>query len=209
MLATTTLDTTCNKVNLDEVINNQKHLNEKQKRELKKVLIKFEKIFHGTLGVYQHRKVHIELLADTVAKHVQPYAVPQVHLEAFRKELLRLCKLNVLEPIGESEWAHPSFITSKKDGTVRWISNLRELNKVIKRKVYPLPIIADILQRRKGYKFFTKLDISMQYYTFELDEESQELCFIITQFGKYKYKIIPMGLKCAPDFSKQAMEKVL
>ena len=99
------------------------------------------------------------MLEEAVTKHVQPYAVPQVHLEAFRKELLRLCKLNLLKPIGESEWAHPLFITSKKDGTVCWISYLRELNKVIKQKVYPLPIKADILHRRTGYKFFTKLDI--------------------------------------------------
>ena len=132
-----------------------------------------------------------------------------MHLEAFRKELLRLCELNILEPIEEYKWAHPSFITSKKDGTVRWISDLRELNKVIKQKFYPLPIISDILRRRTGYKFFTKLDISMHYYTFELHEESQELCVIITPFGKYKYKRLLMRLKCAPDFSQQAMENVL
>ena len=56
-------------------------------------------MFYGTLGVYPHRKVHIELLADAVSKHIQPYAVPQVNLEAFRKELRKSCELNVLEPI--------------------------------------------------------------------------------------------------------------
>ena len=100
-LATTILDATYNKVDLDEVINDQKHLNKKQLRNLNKVLIKFEKFFDGTFGMYPHRKVHIELLADAVAEHVQPYAAPQVHLEVFRKELLRLFKLNVLEPIRE------------------------------------------------------------------------------------------------------------
>ncbi len=49
----------------------------------------------------------------------------------------------------------------------------------------------------------------MQYYTFELDKESHELCIIITPFGKYKYKHLTMSLYCTLDFVQQIMEKVL
>jgi hypothetical protein len=79
-------------------------------------------------------------------------------------ELNHLVRIGVLASQQESEWASPSFIIPKKDGRVRWISNLRQLNKVIRCKKYPLPIITDILRKHTGYKFVTKIDVRMQYY---------------------------------------------
>jgi hypothetical protein len=166
-------------------------------------------MFNRTLGVYPHKKVHISIDPNAKPVHSRPYSVPQIHLKSFKKELNHLIRIGVLAAQQESEWALPSFIIPKKDSRVRWISNLCQLNKVIRCKQYPLRIIMDNLRKHSGHKFFTKLDVGMQYYTFELDKESQDLCTIVTPFGKYKYLRLPMGLKCSPDIAQAAMENVL
>ena len=49
----------------------------------------------------------------------------------------------------------------------------------------------------------------MQYFTFELDSESQKLCVISTPFGHYKYKRLPMGIKQSSDIAQEVMENLL
>ena len=144
----------------------QSYLTPSQRNNLAKLLKKHEELFSGKLGMYPHTKCIIELLPGSQAVHVRHYPVPRIHQDTFKQELEHLVKLGVLSYQGSSEWASPSFIIPKNDNQVRWISDLRALNTCIKRKQYPLPIIQDISRKREGCDFFTKRDISMQYYAF-------------------------------------------
>ena len=72
-------------------------------------------------------------------------------MDFFKKELDRLEKEGVLSRTGPSEWIAGSFIIPKKDGSVRWISDFRALNKASKRKAYPIPRIGCLLPRPTGW----------------------------------------------------------
>ncbi len=195
-------------VSTNDVAEQLTHLTADQWNDMKVLFRDFKKLFDGTLGVYPHWKFHIDLIPGAKQKHSRLHPVPRIHLAAFKKELDQLVEIGVLSPTGASKWGSPTFITPKKDNTVRLVSDLRELNKVVLHKQYPLPIITDILKKCPGYKFFSKLYISRQYYTFQLDNESKDLTTIVTPFGKYCYKVLPMGLKCSPDFDQETMECV-
>jgi hypothetical protein len=60
-----------------------------------------------------------------------------------------------------------------------------------------------MLRKHTGYKFFTKIDISI-----ELDEESKDFWIISTPFGKFKCNRLPMVLKCSTDFVQVVMENI-
>ena len=197
---------TYDKVDTDRIASEQSHLTQSQRDDLAKLFRKYTKLFSGKLGVYPKKKLHFELIDNAKPFHSRPYTVPFHHRELFKNELDRLVKIGVLVKCGASEWLAPTFIVPKKDNKVRWVSDFRGLNKMIKRKVYNLPKIQDIIRRRFGYRFFTKLDLNMCFYTYALDDESSKLCTICTPYGNYRYNVAPMGVKQSPDFAQEIIE---
>jgi Reverse transcriptase (RNA-dependent DNA polymerase) len=49
----------------------------------------------------------------------------------------------------------------------------------------------------------------MQYYCFELDGASKELCTIAMPFSLYHYRRLPIGVNQSPDITQEIMERVL
>jgi hypothetical protein len=90
------LDAKYEKVQIKDVANPLEYLSTQQKADLKQVLSEFTKLFDGSLGVYPHKKFHIELEPGAKPRHARPYLVPVIHLKAFKKELTHLCEIGVL-----------------------------------------------------------------------------------------------------------------
>ena len=91
----------------------------------------------------------------------------------------------MLKHIQESEWAFPSFIIPNKSkepgkpGTVRFLSDLHELNRRVMMKPYLLPKISTVLEELEGFQCATALDPNMGYCTLRLDLKTSIMCTII------------------------------
>jgi hypothetical protein len=114
-----------------------------------------------------------------------------------------------LKRCSDSEWAAPSFIIPKKNGTVRFISDFRRLNEELKRKPYPNPNIAQMLQELENFAYATSLDINMGYYTIRLHPDSKKICTIVTPFGKYQYLRPPIGISRSQYISQENMSDLM
>ena len=194
------------KASPSEVISGCLHLNQTNQQTLLQLLSQFTILFSGTLGRYVHQKFSIHLKDPNVTPiFCNPYPIPLMHQEGFKAELQHLADENILQRISRSKWAFQTFLIPQKDGRVRWISDFRRLNKLLRRPRYFLPSIPAIVQKKASFYHITKFDISMGFYTFELDSHAQHYCVISTPFGLNMYLRLVMGLTNSPDVFQSVM----
>jgi hypothetical protein len=170
-----------------------------ERRQLLKILMKHERLFQGKLGRWKNTKCKIKLKPGVTTYHARAYPVPKSREAQLRLEVDRLCKEGVLKKVNRSEWAAPTFAIPKKDGSIHFISDFRELNARIKRTPFPIPKIQDLMLKLEGFQYATSLDLNMGYYHIELSADSKAYCMIVLPWGKYEYRVY----RTAPIYSKR------
>ena len=203
------LDAVYEKADITKIVNECKHLSIEQRNDLFILLNKHKSLFDGTLGEWDTPPVSLEVKPGERPFHGKAYSIPHVYEQTLKKEVQRLIDIGVLEKCSDSEWASPTFIIPKKNGTVRFITDLRQVNKKIVRKPFPIPKISDVMQKLEGFQYATALDLNMGYYHIRLDPDAQKICTLILPWGKYKYLRLPMGLSGSPDIFQDRMTNLV
>jgi hypothetical protein len=70
-----------------------------------------------------------------------------------------------------------------------------KLSVAVKRRSYTMPLIPQLLRKYSTYQYMTKLEMTMQFYTFVLDMESCQYCTFSKPFGLYCYICLPVGVR--------------
>ena len=204
------IDAKYSPADLEAVTKGCKELTVEEQVMLYNLLQKFAPLFDGSLGNWSTEPVDIELKdPNATPYHAKPYPVPYSQEQKLRQEVERLVLYGVLRKINRSEWASPMFTIKKPDDSLRSLADLRELNKRIKRKPFPLPKITDLLLKLEGFMWATSLDLNMGYYHIVLTPNASRLCTIVLPWGKYEYLRLPMGLCNSPDIFQEKMSELM
>lgn len=82
---------------------------------------------------------------------------------------------------------------TKKDGSTRLCIDDRALNNVTIKDAYPLPRIDDSLDRLRGSKWFSVLDLSSGYFQVEMAETDKEQTVFTSTKAIFQFNVMSMG----------------
>ena len=173
------------------------------------ILEYFEDLFDGTLVDWDTDPVELELKKGSKPFNSKYYPVPRINKETFPKELKCLVKIRVLYLVQHSQYGTPVFITPKKEVTVRFITDYNRLNQKLARNPYLLTRIVETIQQLEGFQHATSLYLNIGYYTIRLPPASQDMATIVTEFGKFGYNRIPMGMCVSGDIFQSKVDEIL
>ena len=113
-----------------------------------------------------------------------PHRMTPMMRAKVEEEVERMLKLNVIERTN-GPWASSPVIVTKKDGSLRFCTDYRGLNKVTIKDRYPLPRIDVLLDTLGRAKFFSTMDLASGYWQVKMAENSKLKTQFITHLGTF------------------------
>ncbi|XP_057711364.1 uncharacterized protein K02A2.6 [Corythoichthys intestinalis] len=179
-------------------------------KSIQDVLDKYDDVFKNELGTLKDIKATISVKRDAVPKFHKARVLPFAMKEKVEKELERLEKEGVINPVKHSEWAAPVVPVSKRDGGLRLCGDYKvTVNPVTNTETYPLPCIEEVLAALCGGKIFSKIDLAAAYQQVLLDEESKKYTTVNTHKGLFVYSRLCFGINSAVSIFQRIMENVM
>ncbi|XP_065204117.1 uncharacterized protein K02A2.6-like [Planococcus citri] len=182
--------------------------------DVKAILNEFSELFNRERGTVKDFQATFELTPDAQPKIFKPRPVPIALKRSVDKELDRLLKADILEPVNVMEtpieWASPIVLRIKGNGEVRFCADFKcTINKYVKKQLHPLKTINDIFPLFAGFIEYTTFDLKDAYYQVLVHPDCRKFLVIVTEKGYFRYKYLPFGLTISPMVFQKLMDDIL
>ena len=154
--------------------------------------------------------------SDTMMIETDPNADPPVRpvirlsiaeLDEPRKQLDELLRKGLIKP-STSPYGAPVLFVKKKDGSLRLCVDYSGLNRITRKNRHPLPRIDELIDRFRGARYFTKLDLLSGYHQQRVFEPHTHKTSFRCRYGHFEFHVVPFGLTNAPASFSNMMLKV-
>ena len=112
-----------------------------------------------------------------------------------------------------SEYGSGVFVRARpsSDGNhrIRLIYDLRKLNSVTRKSLYPIPSIRNLLQKLRNRPYRYLLDLKDSYQSIELDEKTRHLASVVTASGQYTPTRMGYGFTNAPSHFSRVISRTI
>ena len=148
-------------------------------------------IFKGLSDMFSQGEDNLgctPLLEHTIETHGLPLRQPyrRQNPAVRREEMAQVQQMlasDIIHP-SNSPWASPVVMVKKKDGSLWFCVNFRQLNAATVKDTHPLPRIDDLLDALHGSRWFSTLDLKSGYWQVLIMEPGKEKTAFRTSSGQ-------------------------
>ncbi len=168
----------------------------------------FDRTEAETLPPHRPYDCKLELEEDFKPKNAPVYPMSELELRVLKEYIDGLVKKGYIRP-SDSRMASPLFFAKIGNGEIRPVVDYRYINQGTKKDKYPIPLTSQLVERLKGAKWFSKLDLRVGYNQVRMQEGDEWKTAFNCRYGKFEYLVMPLGLCNAPAVFQRFMNDIL
>lgn len=191
------------------------HLNIEERANLELLCARYADVFYldNEPLTFTNKIKHSIKTTDELPVYTKSYRYPYIHRQEVQEQISKMLDQGIIRP-SNSAWSSPIWVVAKKadaSGKTKWriVVDFRKLNEKTIDDKYPIPNIADVLDKLGNCQYFTTLDLASGFYQVEMNPQDISKTAFNVEHGHFEFLRMPMGLKNSPSTFQRVMDNVL